>query len=258
MLAWRRRLRSPSLSREKAGQFSLPASSTARPSAGGRRSAMQCRRGGDVLRGVVSCDRRPPARAERAALDPSPFGTRQDETPFLGSLAPAPRSSSSRSAVRPRRRTRTSSPMARASIPRFRVRRSSWATRSARTTPATTASCRTCRELARLSSRASYQEIGETYEHRAMPVLTVTSPQNHARLESIRQEHLQSIEPGSPEERIFGAAGDRTPRIRGARQRNLFQRGGAADGLLAGRGAGRGARALPARRDLPRRTLAQP
>jgi hypothetical protein len=53
------------------------------------------------------------------------------------------------------------------------------------------------RELDRLSDRASYREIGETYEHRAMPVLTVTSPQNQARLEEIRQLHLQSIQPGS-------------------------------------------------------------
>jgi len=50
-------------------------------------------------------------------------------------------------------------------------------------------------ELARLSDRATYQSIGQTYEHRPMPVLTVTSPANHARLEAIRQEHLASLEP---------------------------------------------------------------
>jgi hypothetical protein len=52
-------------------------------------------------------------------------------------------------------------------------------------------------ELARLSDRATYQSIGKTYELRPMPVLTVTSPANHARLESIRQEHLASLEPGA-------------------------------------------------------------
>jgi len=53
-------------------------------------------------------------------------------------------------------------------------------------------------ELARLSDRATYQSIGRTYEYRDMPVLTVTSPANHARLEEIRQAHLASLEPGAP------------------------------------------------------------
>jgi len=53
------------------------------------------------------------------------------------------------------------------------------------------------KELARLSDRATYQSIGMTYEHRPMPVLTVTSAANHARLEAIRQEHLASMEPGA-------------------------------------------------------------
>lgn len=52
-------------------------------------------------------------------------------------------------------------------------------------------------ELARLSDRASYQSIGMTYEHRPMPVLTVTDLPNHARLEEIRQAHLASLEPGA-------------------------------------------------------------
>src|SRR3990170_1167545 len=47
-------------------------------------------------------------------------------------------------------------------------------------------------ELARVSERASYQEIGRTYELRPMPVLTVTAPANHARLEEIRRQHLMS------------------------------------------------------------------
>lgn len=53
-------------------------------------------------------------------------------------------------------------------------------------------------ELARLSDRASYQSIGRTFEYRDMPVLTITSPANHARLEEIRQAHLASLEPGAP------------------------------------------------------------
>jgi hypothetical protein len=46
-------------------------------------------------------------------------------------------------------------------------------------------------ELARLSDRATYQEIGRTVEHRVLPVLTVTSPGNHGRLEDIRRTHLE-------------------------------------------------------------------
>jgi len=52
-------------------------------------------------------------------------------------------------------------------------------------------------ELGRLSDRATYQSIGLTYELRHMPVLTVTSPANHARLDEIRQAHLASLEPGA-------------------------------------------------------------
>ncbi len=53
-------------------------------------------------------------------------------------------------------------------------------------------------ELARLSDRAAYQVIGYTYEHRPMPVLTVTTPENHARLEEIRKDHLASLDPENP------------------------------------------------------------
>ncbi|HEU5208377.1 MAG TPA: M14 family metallopeptidase [Longimicrobiales bacterium] len=60
-------------------------------------------------------------------------------------------------------------------------------------------------ELARVSPRATYQSIGTTYEQRAMPVLTVTSPENHARLEQIRQEHLRAIDPAQP----YPGAGER-------------------------------------------------
>lgn len=60
-------------------------------------------------------------------------------------------------------------------------------------------------ELARLSPRATYQEIGRTHEQRVMPVLTVTAPANHARLEEIRQAHLRAADPAQP----APAAGDR-------------------------------------------------
>ncbi len=48
--------------------------------------------------------------------------------------------------------------------------------------------------LAALSERATVQIIGWTHEHRPMPVLTVTSPANHARLEAIRVAHLAATE----------------------------------------------------------------
>ncbi|MEM7415934.1 MAG: M14 family zinc carboxypeptidase [Gemmatimonadota bacterium] len=50
------------------------------------------------------------------------------------------------------------------------------------------------KELAASSDRATYQEIGTTFEHRVMPVLTVTSPGNHARLEEIRTRHIAASE----------------------------------------------------------------
>jgi hypothetical protein len=53
------------------------------------------------------------------------------------------------------------------------------------------------RELAAVSDRATYQEIGLTYGHRVMPVLTVTSPANHARLEQIRERHVAALQPGA-------------------------------------------------------------
>ncbi len=51
-------------------------------------------------------------------------------------------------------------------------------------------------ELARLSERATYREIGRTVGRRPMPVLTVTSPENHGRLEEIRRRHLEATEAG--------------------------------------------------------------
>lgn len=49
-----------------------------------------------------------------------------------------------------------------------------------------------------MSERATYQEIGRTYGERAMPVLTITSPSNHARLEEIRQLHIRAADPAQP------------------------------------------------------------
>lgn len=52
-------------------------------------------------------------------------------------------------------------------------------------------------ELADLSDKASVQVIGETVQHRPQVILTITSPENHANLESIRQEHLTLLDPES-------------------------------------------------------------
>jgi len=56
------------------------------------------------------------------------------------------------------------------------------------------------RELARISDRARLDTIGETYEHRQLVVLTVTSPENHANLEDIRQTHLRLTNPAQTAE----------------------------------------------------------
>jgi len=50
-------------------------------------------------------------------------------------------------------------------------------------------------ELDRLSDKASLKIIGKTYEERPQVILTITSPENQANLESIRQEHLKLIDP---------------------------------------------------------------
>jgi len=53
------------------------------------------------------------------------------------------------------------------------------------------------KELDRLSDRASFQVIGRTFEHRPLVVLTVTSPENQAALETIRLRHIRGIYPGA-------------------------------------------------------------
>jgi hypothetical protein len=54
------------------------------------------------------------------------------------------------------------------------------------------------RELARVSDRVHVQVIGKTVEQREQIIVTVTSPQNYGRLEQIRQEHLNQIDPSKP------------------------------------------------------------
>ena len=50
-------------------------------------------------------------------------------------------------------------------------------------------------ELDRLSDRISLQIIGRTYEFRPLMILTITSPDNQARIEQIRTEHLKLTDP---------------------------------------------------------------
>lgn len=46
------------------------------------------------------------------------------------------------------------------------------------------------KELDRLSERMTLEEIGYTYEHRVQVTAKITSPENHGRLEEIRQKNL--------------------------------------------------------------------
>jgi hypothetical protein len=50
-------------------------------------------------------------------------------------------------------------------------------------------------ELARVSPKAHFQIIGYTNERRPQVVLTITSPENYARIEEIRKEHLKLADP---------------------------------------------------------------
>lgn len=50
-------------------------------------------------------------------------------------------------------------------------------------------------ELARVSPKAHFQIIGYTHERRPQVVLTITSPENYARIEEIRKEHLKLADP---------------------------------------------------------------
>jgi hypothetical protein len=52
--------------------------------------------------------------------------------------------------------------------------------------------------LASASERVTFQTIGQTNELRPLAIVTITTPQNHARLEEIRQKHLQLADPAQP------------------------------------------------------------
>ncbi|SHI03025.1 Zinc carboxypeptidase [Chryseolinea serpens] len=55
------------------------------------------------------------------------------------------------------------------------------------------------KELDRLSDKVTVKEIGKTYEERVQIIATVTSPENHGKLESIRLEHLKLVDPKAAE-----------------------------------------------------------
>jgi hypothetical protein len=54
------------------------------------------------------------------------------------------------------------------------------------------------RELAKASNRIHVQVIGKTNENREQIIVTITSPDNYNRLEQIRQEHLNQVDPTKP------------------------------------------------------------
>ncbi|MDF2187957.1 M14 family zinc carboxypeptidase [Paraflavitalea sp. CAU 1676] len=54
------------------------------------------------------------------------------------------------------------------------------------------------RELARVSDKVHYQVIGKTYELRDQVIVTITAPENYAKLEAIRQEHANQVDPSKP------------------------------------------------------------
>ncbi len=54
--------------------------------------------------------------------------------------------------------------------------------------------------VAEASDRVSIERFGSSYEDRPLLVLTITSPQNHGRLEQIRQQHLALSDPARGED----------------------------------------------------------
>lgn len=50
-------------------------------------------------------------------------------------------------------------------------------------------------KLAEVSERATIAEYGQTYEGRKLVMLTISSPENQANLENIKQEHLAFVDP---------------------------------------------------------------
>ena len=47
------------------------------------------------------------------------------------------------------------------------------------------------------SPRLTFEETGRTHEHRPLVMVTVTSPNNHERLDEIQKQHLQLGDPAS-------------------------------------------------------------
>ncbi|KKN99129.1 M14 metallopeptidase family protein [Pseudohongiella sp.] len=54
--------------------------------------------------------------------------------------------------------------------------------------------------VAEASDRVSIERFGSSYENRPLVVLTITSPQNHGRIEEIRQQHLALSDPSRADE----------------------------------------------------------
>lgn len=52
-------------------------------------------------------------------------------------------------------------------------------------------------ELARTSDRVTIKEYGRTYEKRTLVALTITSPENQARIEEIKKQHVQLSDPNA-------------------------------------------------------------
>lgn len=53
------------------------------------------------------------------------------------------------------------------------------------------------KEMARLSDRITIEETGRTYENRPLLLLTITSPENHARIDEIKSVHVALSNPQS-------------------------------------------------------------
>ena len=51
------------------------------------------------------------------------------------------------------------------------------------------------KEMARLSDRITIKETARTYENRPLLLLTITSPENHARIDELRAAHLSLSDP---------------------------------------------------------------
>lgn len=54
------------------------------------------------------------------------------------------------------------------------------------------------RQLEKVSDRVHVQSLGKTYEQREQIIVTITSASNFAKLEQIRQEHLNQVNPSKP------------------------------------------------------------